>query len=303
MFSGGMPDRPIVFFNRYTHRLEEESVYGENSLKWAYGKALGKATLRSVLVKPWFSKYYGWLMDRPKSARRICPFVEKFEVDMSVCEKSIDEFSSFNDFFYRTFKPEARPIVGADVVFPADGRHMGFADASAVDGIFVKGQKFNIRQLLEGEVDAENYINGTVVLSRLCPVDYHRFHFPVSGRAGASRVINGPLFSVNPFALRRNVNYLFENKRAVTSIVTENLGVIKMIEIGATCVGSIIQTYAPGEVKKGQEKGYFRFGGSSAMLVFEKDRVQLAADLLEHSALGRELYAKMGDNLGSALEL
>jgi len=104
---------------------------------------------------------------------------------------------------------------------------------------------------------------------------------------------------VNPIALRGSVSYLWENKRVLTEIDAGDLGKVTMLEIGATCVGGIVQTYNPGAVEKGAEKGYFHFGGSMTMLLFERGRVRFDDDLLEHGAEGREVYAKMGERCGT----
>ena len=186
------------------------------------------------------------------------------------------------------------------MVFPADGRHLGFAKASEVEGVFVKGQKFNLERLLGNSDLSARYADGAVVFSRLCPVDYHRFHFPIAGVPGNTRLINGYLCSVSPLALRDRLAILWENKRYITEIETERWGRVLMLEIGATNVGSVNFTYVPTRsVKKGEEKGYFAFGGSATFTIFEPSRVKLADDLLEQSAERRELYAKMGDYMGA----
>jgi len=131
-------------------------------------------------------------------------------------------------------------------------------------------------------------------------VDYHRFHFPVAGVPGNARLINGPLYSVNPLALRDRLAILWENKRFVTEIETEQLGKVLMLEIGATNVGSVHHTFVPTRpVEKGEGKGYFAFGGSATFTFFEPGRVDLADDLLEQSRQQRELYAKVGDRMGT----
>ncbi|MEP3833610.1 phosphatidylserine decarboxylase, partial [Rhodopirellula bahusiensis] len=118
----------------------------------------------------------------------------------------------------------------------------------------------------------------------------------------ASRLINGPLYSVNPIALRQNIHILTSNKRCLTQLETESFGTVLLLEIGATCVGSIQQNYSPGEsISKGDEKGYFRFGGSSTMVLFEPGRIQFDADLIENSHQHRELYARMGDHMGTCV--
>jgi len=114
-------------------------------------------------------------------------------------------------------------------------------------------------------------------------------------------LLNGFLFSVNPIALRRRLRILWENKRFLTILETERFGKILIIEVGATCVGSVRQTYTPVKpVLKGSEKGYFRFGGSLVLTFFEKGRIRLDEDLLENSRNGLELYARLSDRMGIA---
>jgi phosphatidylserine decarboxylase len=137
------------------------------------------------------------------------------------------------------------------------------------------------------------------VLSRLCPVDYHRYHFPVSGTPTKPVLIEGALYSVSPLALKQNIHYLTENRRAYTEIDSPDFGKVLMFEVGATCVGSFEYTFTPGiPMQKGSEKGYFKFGGSETITLFEPARILLAQDLIENSKIGRELYARMGDVMG-----
>jgi len=290
---------PITYLNRESGKIETEQVYGEGFLRWAYGNPLGKLALHSFVKRPFFSKWYGKRMNAPKTKAKIAPFLKTYGLSENDFEKKPEEFTSFNDFFYRKLKPEARPIADSPIVLPADGRHLGFAKASEISSVFVKGQKFDVAGLLGSEELGEKYKDGPLILSRLCPVDYHRFHFPCAGVPSETRLINGPLFSVSPLALRQRLSYLWENKRSVTELVTPDFGTVICMEIGATCVGSIQQTFTPGKaVEKGAEKGYFAFGGSSTLLMFEPGTVTLAADLLEASAKLTELYAKIGTPAG-----
>lgn len=291
----------IRYFNRYTGRVETEEVYGEAALRFTYGHPLGRLALAAFIRRPAFSAWYGRKMDRPESRQRIRPFIKRYGLDHAEFAEAPESFATFNEFFYRKLKPSSRPVDPAEdaVVFPADGRHLGFDRASEVSGVFVKGQRFRLAELL-GDADlARRYADGALVLSRLCPVDYHRFHFPVAGLPGEVKLLNGPLYSVSPLALRRHLAYLWTNKRTRTLLPTRDFGTVVLVEIGATCVGSIRQTFAADEpVAKGAEKGYFAFGGSSTITLFEPGRVQLATDLLEQSSRHLELYARMGDRMG-----
>jgi phosphatidylserine decarboxylase len=293
----------IHYFNRYTQRVETEQIYGEGFMRWIYGSLSGRLALHAVAKRAFFSRWYGWRMDRPASRAKVAPFIQNFRVDTGEFTDPPDSFRTFNEFFYRKLKPEARPIAGdvKTAVFPADGRHLGFPDVSQAEGIFVKGEVFSLGELLRDRELAGQFHRGAMVLSRLCPVDYHRFHFPVAGLATEPRLINGWLYSVSPIALRQNIRIFTENKRAITRIESPEFGTVLMLEVGATNVGSFEYTFTPNtRVAKGAEKGYFKFGGSSTITLFEPGRVKLDDDLLAHTAEHRELYARMGDRLGVA---
>ena len=297
------PGEPIHFFDRASKEIREEAIYGEGAVRWAYENALGRVALKSVVSRAFFSRLYGWLMDRPGSREKVAPFIAEYGLDPAEFADAADSFASFNEFFVRRLKPEARPIDPDEnsAVFPADGRHLGFSDLSQLPGIYAKGQELSLSDLLDSAELAERFARGSLVISRLCPVDYHRFHFCAAGTPGPPQLLNGPLFSVSPIALRRRIEILAENKRVLTRLASERCGEILILEIGATNVGSIVQTAESGKpIAKGDEKGYFAFGGSMTMLLFEPGRVQLDADLLEQSAQGRELYARMGERLGVA---
>lgn len=292
---------PIRFFNRHTGTLDTEKVYGEDFLRWTYGNPLGAIALWAMVKRPCFSKWYGRAMSTRGSAGRIAPFITRYGLDPAEFADEPESFRTFNEFFYRKLNPASRPTDPdpSTVVFPADGRHLGFERASSIRNVFVKGQQFNLEKLLGNPDLTAKYQNGTLILSRLCPVDYHRFHFPVDGVPGETRLIDGPLFSVSPIALRRRLAYLWTNKRTITPLVTRQFGTVLLLEIGATCVGSIHQTFTPGiPVRKGQEKGYFAFGGSSTITLFEPGAVTLEADLAERTAELTELYAKVGSRMG-----
>jgi phosphatidylserine decarboxylase len=296
-----MPVEPIRFYHRYKKAIEEERVFGEGWLRLAYENPGGRFFVWLLARRAFFSQWYGHKMRKPESALRILPFISKYEIDVDEFAKSAFDYKTFNEFFYRALKPEARPIAPGEnvAVFPADGRHLAFQDIQAAAGFYVKGAKFSFAELLGDEHVAEKFRGGAMLISRLCPVDYHRFHFPVSGVPGESRLIKGWLYSVSPVALRRRLRYLIENKRVVTLIETEQFDTVGMVEVGATNVGSIQQSFVPGRaVKKGDEKGLFAFGGSCVITIFRQGRIRFDADVLEQSAKHLETYARMGDRLG-----
>lgn len=297
-----MSAEPIRFYNRYTQTTETEQVYGEKWLRWTYETALGGLSVWALIKRAVFSHWYGWRMDRPVSAQKVLPFIADYNLDVDEFAKSPLEFKTFNQFFYRGLKPSARPISAGDevAVFPADGRHLVFPNVDTSEGFYVKGAKFSLAELFGGDEGlAREFAGGSMVISRLCPVDYHRFHFPVAGVPSAPRLINGHLFSVSPIALRRNVGYLVQNKRALTLLDGTRFGRVATFEVGATCVGTIRNVFAEGRrVEKGAEKGFFTFGGSCVITVFPKGRICFDDDVVAQSARQVETYARMGDRLG-----
>lgn len=292
-----MNRNPIFYINRSTGKREIEKIYFEPMLRFVYGR-FGKIFALLISKISFFSKLYGRLQSRPASKKKVSPFVLKYQVDLSEFEKKLEEYLSFNDFFTRKLKSGARKMEG-DLVIPADGRYLCYQDISSCDGFVVKGKKFSLEKLLQNDELAKKYQKGTLVIARLCPTDYHRFHFPCDVTAGTPELINGPLYSVNPIALKKNIEILCENKRVVTPLESTRFGKVLYLEIGATNVGSIVQTFTPGrKYKTGDEKGFFSFGGSSLILLFEPSAITLAKDLQINSQTHTETLCRFGELLG-----
>ena len=278
---------PIRYYDRYAQAVKTEQVYGERWLRLAYENPIGRGFVWLMARRIWFSKLYGRKMNKAASANLVLPFITEYNIDVDDFAKSAFDYRNFNEFFYRALKPAARPIAGDErvAVLPADGRHLVFPDVDAAEGFYVKGMKVTLAELLGDAALAASLAGGAMLISRLCPVDYHRFHFPVAGVPGESRLINGWLYSVSPIALRRNLRYLVENKRVVTVIQSPGFGPVVMVEVGATNVGSIQQSHVPGRaVEKGAEKGLFAFGGSCVITIFPRGRIRFEPDLVAQSA-------------------
>ena len=292
----------ISYMHRYDECMRREKVYGQKWLKLIYGSPLGALPLWAAIKRAWFSNWYGRKMNRPESQEKISGFIRDFDLDESEFASPANTFASFNEFFSRKLKAGARPICNEPetLAFPADGRHLGFSNLAETSSIFVKGQRFDLAGLFQSKELAKPYERGSLVISRLCPVDYHRFHFPVHGHVSQPKLINGFLYSVNPLALRKKISIFWQNKRFLSFVDTENGGRVAQFLVGATCVGSVSFTAdLPRTVGKGDEFGYFSFGGSSVLTLFEEGKVTLSPDLLENSSQGIELYARMGDRMGS----
>lgn len=299
-----MKGKPIEIFDRYSGKRVQEAVYGESSLRFVYETSIGRAGAACLFSRPFVSQVFGWYMKRPSSKKKIRPFVQEYGLDEKEFSQPLDAYESFNAFFCRELAPGARPVdpAEASVVFPADGRHLGFQELGSEDRVFVKGQSWDLSQLLGGDAGLiSRFEGGSLVLSRLCPVDYHHFHFPVGGVAGEPVWLDRRLYSVSPIALRQRLSYLWMNRRCLTTIHNNSIGAVCFIEVGATNVGSIRHRplAADRTCKKGEPKGWFEFGGSSVITLFQRGTVRLSEDLLSCSREGIELYARCGDVMGS----
>jgi phosphatidylserine decarboxylase len=287
----------IYYIDRRSKKKMEEKIYFEAMLRFLYGSFFGKLIGKPIAYLSFFSKFLGWWQRRSFTKKKIEPFILKYGIYADEFEKNSSSFASFDDFFSRRLKKTARPL-SEGAVIPADGRYLFYQDISSCNGFVVKNKKFSLEKLLNDSNLAQKYQTGSMAIARLCPSDYHRFHFPTDCIPGSTRLINGMLHSVNPIAVRQNVLLLAENKRMLTELKTNNYGTILFIEIGATSVGSIHQTYTSNQLyKKGEEKGYFSFGGSSIILLFEFGKIKFAKDLLEYSSQHIETLCLFGQPL------
>jgi phosphatidylserine decarboxylase len=296
----------IQFYNRESGEYETEIVAADAAIQFCYGNPVGRLLTDLMICRSWVSSLVGMYFNSRFSCRRIPAFVESLKIKMEEAERPVEEYKSFNDFFSRTLKPEARPVVDSahSAACPADGR---VSVIPTIDGnrVFqIKGVKFQLEQFLPEASWNMRYINGSMAIIRLCPADYHRFHFPADGTPLSSERQKGVLYSVNPAAIRIKPDLFCKNERQFCELQTEKFGRILCIEVGATVVGKIQQTYVPEQpVKKGQEKGTFLCGGSTVVLLFEPGKIQFSKDLVEQSAKGMETLCKMGTELGTGINV
>ncbi len=287
----------------------KEKIYGERFLRLLYPDQkfrfnwMEKFLLYPITRFPLTSYLYGFLQKLPFSKKKIAPFIKKFEIDAEEFEKEVEAFHSFNDFFIRRLKKSARPIDSDPFtcIHPADGRYLVYPKFEEKGYVDVKGDSLPLTDLL-GIEDLPWEGFSTVVIARLAPVDYHRYHFPVEAAQLKERQIGKFLYSVNPIALKKNIRYLACNKRKVSSWHHLHLGEVFFVQIGATHVGSMIDTYNLKQSihKKGDEKGYFEFGGSCLAIVLKhQEKFQFDSLVIEQTRMGIETLGKMGRPLFS----
>ncbi len=217
-------------------------------------------------------------------------FVGRYNVNMAeALDPDISHYQSFNEFFTRALRPDARPLADADFICPVDGRISQFG-AIHDDQIFqAKGHNFSTTALVGGDAElAEQFRNGSYANLYLSPRDYHRIHMPCDGRLTRMIYVPGELFSVNPTTARGIPGLFARNERVVCVFETAH-GPFVMTLVGATIVGSMATVwhgvvnpprsshvrewqYDDQQIvlKKGEELGRFLLG-STVVMLFPKD--------------------------------
>ena len=286
--------------------------YVRIALRLMYANRWGTAAVRFGAVKralKSMSAREGALMNDPRSALRIPPFVKAFNIDMDEVQlPPSGRFANFNEFFSRSLKPGKRVITEPGnprvAVSPADCRLMVFPNLNAATSVWVKGESFTVETLLGPAFasDAPQFVNGALAIARLAPQDYHRWHAGVSGRIVKRADLDGSLFTVNPMAIRASHPSVYtENKRSVSLVDTGDAfgGRVAIVAVGATVVGSINIVVEDGAVmEKGQCHGFFQFGGSTVLLLFRENAITFDADLLANSLAPLETIVRVGVRIG-----
>lgn len=291
----------LYYLERYSGKQVEELSPGAFLLALFYGWPLSSRLLMELFgwTLPLTSYAMGCFCRSRLSRPFIQRFIAKYQIDTREFAEPVEAYRDFDSFFTRRLKPEARPLAeGADrLVIPADGRYRFFQNIGAGGSFSVKGRDLSLSQLLGSEALASRYERGSLVLARLAPSDYHRFHFPCDCLPGKAQLLTGSYHSVHPLALLRRPSILIENRRWLTLLETSDWGTIAYVEVGALGVGRVVQTYQGGRCcQKGEEKGYFAFGGSTLLLLFEPGRLQLDEQLANLSA-ELEVRCLMGEPL------
>ncbi|KAK3722488.1 phosphatidylserine decarboxylase [Vermiconidia calcicola] len=299
----------ILVQDRITGMINEErmSVYVRLGIRLLYkglkSRDMENRRIRKLLRSLSFKQ--GRKYDDPASTSQIAGFINFHQLDMGEVLLPTHEFKNFNEFFYRKLKPTARPCSAPDdshiIVSPADCRSVVFNRMDEAQRIWVKGREFSMERLLGNAYpnDAKRYRNGALGIMRLAPQDYHRFHIPVDGIMGEPKLIEGEYYTVNPMAIRSALDVYGENIRVCVPIDSVSHGRVMVVCVGAMMVGSTVITRKPGErVKRAEELGYFKFGGSTLLLLFEPGVMKFDDDLIANSNGALETLIRVGMSIG-----
>ncbi len=288
----------VRYVNRPSGEVVTETVLGDGALRFAYETLLGRTLWPVLFGSRAVSAILGHYYDSPRSKSKVAALANLPGCEPAEAEKPWTEYPSFNAFFTRRLKAGARPL-GEGLMSPADGRLLIYPNASLDVAFPLKGARRTLRQVLA--LSKDEYLPFAaldIVVVRLAPVDYHRYHFPTDCTVnGSPRVIRGKYHSVNPIALLRYPDVYADNERQITRCEA-SWGTFFIIEVGAFGVGTIKQTFVSQTPRKGDEKGYFKFGGSTVILALPAGKVTFDADLLAHSKEGIETRVRANERIG-----
>lgn len=265
-------------------------------LRHLYNDWGGRLCLR-ILVQPFVTKLGGWFLNTRFSAGMVPGFVQRNGIDLSVCTR--DSFRSYNDFFTRRLKDGQRPIAEDEsvLVSPCDGK-VTVSRIGSDSRFFIKDTPYTLERLLGNKKLTERYLGGYALILRLTVDDYHHYCYPADGMKSQAVEIPGVFHTVNPAANEVYPIY-HENTREYCLLKTGQFGTLVLMEVGAMMVGKITNLHPEAcQVKKGEEKGYFEFGGSTIVLLIQHGKVRLDADLVENSENGYETIVRMGERIG-----
>jgi len=286
--------KELKFWHRENQEMMKELVFGEDALRWVHNSPLGRFLMHFLFCRKFVSKVYGSLQSTQTSAQKVQPFVKKYQINMDDFEPK--SYTSFNDFFIRKFKAGKRKWENVDEVMPApaEARYLAFSKVDQTTQFPIKGMSLNFKQLLNHHPLSGRFKYGPALIARLCPTDYHRFHFPDDGKLVETFHAGTKLYSVSPFALEMKGDILETNERQISFLETKNFGLLAYVEVGALFVGQIIQSHESLQFKRGDEKGFFLFGGSTVVVLGEAGIWRPDQDLLDQTAAGIETWCKIG---------
>lgn len=264
------------------------------SASFLYKTLIGSVILAFATRKT-VSKVSSIYMNSKFSKKNIGKFIEKNKIDMTDYPKR--DYMSFNDFFTRKIIKAKRPIskIAEDVISVADSKLLVYKIDNNTE-MCIKEKKYTVKDLLRDKELSKEYKNGICLVFRLTVDDYHRYCFIDDGTLVDNKKINGILHTVGPIAFRK-YKVFKENQREYSIVETKNFGKVIQMEVGALMVGKIVN-HDKKKFKRGEEKGYFLFGGSTIVVLFKENAVKIDEDILKNSKRGIETRVKFGETIG-----
>ena len=272
------------------------STSQDRFLRFLYTNRIGKHLLK-FMISDKLTRLIEWYMNTRISTLKIDPFIKKNNINISDYEKKF--YESYNDFFTRKIKKSKRPInMDPEVlVSPSDGKVTVYPISDRLI-VNIKNIDYSIKSLLLDRELSEELEGGWLYVIRLTVDNYHRYCYPDSGYQHENYYIPGFFHTVNPVALE-NTSVFAQNCRAYTIFDTDHFGRIIQMEVGAMGVGRIVNYKESEFIERGEEKGYFEFGGSTVCLFVPKGSAVPDADMIKNTAEGYETLVKMGERIGS----
>lgn len=264
-------------------------------LRFLYNTVPGRMVLK-IITSPTISKIGGAYMDCRVSKIHIKGFIKNNNIDMTQYEKA--KYGCFNDCFTRKIKKEMRPINMEENAFiaPCDGRLSAYHISENSD-FYIKKSYYSVADLIKNSKKTPDFNGGVCLVFRLCVDDYHRYGYVDDGKIVENNYVPGVLHTVRPIALNRYPVFV-QNSREYSVIETNNFGTIAQIEVGALMIGKIKNHQKSGLVKKGREKGMFLYGGSTIVVLLEKDKVHIDEKYFRNTANDIETKVKFGSTIG-----
>ena len=276
-------------------KKESNITNQDKLLSFLYTNIFGRMLLKP-LIQPQVSKLAGRYLSSAHSKWLISKFIERNEIDMDIYEEC--DYSSFNDFFTRKIKPDCRPVPeDLDVLIsPCDCLATVYPIQENTT-FSIKNTEYTLRSLLRSPRLAKRFRGGYAYVLRLTVEDYHRYLYSVSGKQSKNYHIDGTFHTVNPIANDYLPIYK-ENTREYTVIRSKEFGDVLQMEVGALLVGKISNHKQSTVVTRGEEKGFFEYGGSTIVVLTQKGRVTPRSDLLTNSKNGYETKVLQAHPLG-----
>jgi len=288
------------YYDRNTGKIVNEKTYAGKFLYWSYNTAIGRFLTNLILSRKFVSCIYGWWAKSRFSKEIVNKFVNNMNINTSV---DISQYKSFNDFFTRkcdcnsNYKEENQQLC----ISPADGKILVYENIEPEKIFRIKRNLFSLKSFVKNNSLEQMFANGSIAIIRLCMSDNHYVHFPDSGLPILYYPINGKYYAGGSYSIKNITPFFAENYRNITLFQSDNFGLMTIAEVGAFCVGSIKQYFNLNNiVDSGDEKCRFELGGSTVVMLFQKDRVKFDPDLIENSIKGIETKIHLDEQIGTS---